>query len=176
MKPVWIIFLIGTVAIIVFSWRFSIRARRYHGIARFFAFESILALLLLNGRYWLRQPLSWTQILSWLFLFASIPPVILGTGLLLRVGKPAGQLENTTRLVTSGIYRWIRHPLYLSIGLVGLGVFLKNVTLQTAFLAVFVAAAVNVTALVEEGEMKARFGEVYADYMKTTKRFIPGVF
>ena len=78
--------------------------------------------------------------------------------------------------MTDGIYGRIRHPLYLSIGLVGLGVFLKNVTLQTALLAFLVAAAVTVTALIEEGEMKARFGEAYSEYMKTTKRFIPGIF
>jgi protein-S-isoprenylcysteine O-methyltransferase Ste14 len=176
MKPGWIIFLIGTAAIILFSWRFSIRARRYHGIARFFAFESILALLLLNGRYWLIRPCSGYQILSWIFLFASIPPAVLGTGLLIRDGKPDGDLENTTRLVTSGIYRHIRHPLYLSVGLLGLGIFLKNVTLETALLAVLVASAVTVTALVEEEEMKVRFGEAYSEYMNNTKRFIPGVY
>ncbi|MGD0782015.1 MAG: isoprenylcysteine carboxylmethyltransferase family protein [Candidatus Aminicenantales bacterium] len=176
MTPAGIIFLIGTAAIVVFSWRFSIRARRYHGIARFFAFESILALLVLNERYWLSRPFSGNQILSWLFLFASIPPAVLGTGLLIRLGKPDGQLENTTRLVTIGIYRRIRHPLYLSIGLLGFGIFLKNVTLQTAFLAALVVLAVTLTAVVEEREMKARFGRVYEDYMKTTKRFIPWVF
>ena len=38
------------------------------------------------------------------------------------------------------------------------------------------AVAVFLTALIEEGEMKARFGDEYAAYMKTTKRFVPFVF
>jgi protein-S-isoprenylcysteine O-methyltransferase Ste14 len=168
--------LAGTAVILIFSWRFSIRAKRYHGVARFFAFEGILILFLLNARYWFLQSFTPAHIFSWLLLFASIPPVFLGGILIIRQGRPDGQMENTTRLVTDGIYGRIRHPLYLSIGLVGLGVFLKNVTLQTALLAFLVAAAVTVTALIEEGEMKARFGEAYSEYMKTTKRFIPGIF
>jgi len=175
-SPAWIAFGAGTAAILVFSWRFSIRAKRYHGIARFFAFESILVLLLLNGRYWFRTPFTPTHALSWIFLFASIPPVAWGTLLLVRQGRPDGQLENTTQLVTTGIYRRIRHPLYLSVGLFGIGVFLKDVTLTTSLLAIVIAAAVILTAVIEESEMTARFGESYAAYMKTTKRFIPGVF
>jgi protein-S-isoprenylcysteine O-methyltransferase Ste14 len=175
-SPAWILFIIGTAAILVFSWRFSIRAKRYHGLARFFAFESILVLLILNARHWFREPLTPIHLASWMILIASIPPVAWGTLLLVRQGRPDGQLENTTRLVTSGIYRLIRHPLYLSVGLFGIGVYLKNVTLETSLLAIVLAAAVILTALIEEGEMKARFGESYAAYMKTTKRFIPGVF
>ena len=176
MKPAWIVFILGTAAILIFSWRFSIQARRYHGAARFFAFESILILFILNARFWFQRPFTAAHIFSWLFLLASIPPVVSGTLLLVRQGRPDGQLENTTRLVTTGIYHWIRHPLYLSVGLFGTGVFLKNVTLETSLLAIVVAAAVILTALIEEGEMKARFGESYGAYMKTTKRFIPGVF
>jgi protein-S-isoprenylcysteine O-methyltransferase Ste14 len=170
------IFLAGTAGIVVFSWRFSIRARRYHGVARFFAFEGVLTLLILNTRYWFERPFTAIHILSWLFLFGSLVPVALGTLLLVREGRPEGQLENTTRLVTSGLYRSIRHPLYLSIALFGLGAFLKHVTARNALLALVVATAVIVTALIEEGEMTARFGQEYRDYMKRSKRFIPGIF
>ena len=38
----------GTLVIIVFSWFLSIRHKRYHGIPRFFAFESIYLLVLIN--------------------------------------------------------------------------------------------------------------------------------
>jgi len=35
---------------------------------------------------------------------------------------------------------------------------------------------VLITALIEEREMKARFGADYALYMRTTKRFVPFLF
>ncbi|MFH0842454.1 MAG: hypothetical protein V1903_07525 [Bacteroidota bacterium] len=44
----YIVLTCGTLLIAVFSWHFSIRDKRYHGISRFFSFESIFILFLLN--------------------------------------------------------------------------------------------------------------------------------
>jgi len=172
----WIAFLAASAGIAVFSWRFSIRAGRRHGIARFFAFESLLALFLINRGSWFVRPLMPRQILSWIFLFASLGLAAAGAILLVRRGRPEGQIENTTRLVTTGLYRRLRHPLYASLLYLGLGIWLKRVTPATTALAVLDAAAVLVTALIEEREMKARFGDAYAAYMKTSKRFVPFLF
>ena len=172
---VWII-IVGTAAIAAFSWIISLRSGRFHGITRFFAFESLLALFLLNVPYWFRNPLSLRQIFSWIFLFGSMIPVVWGAVLLIGHGKPEGQWENTTRLVTTGIYRRIRHPLYASLAYLGIGIFLKDVTLATSALLVVDGIAVFLTAIIEEREMKARFGEAYAVYMKSTKRFMPFIF
>jgi protein-S-isoprenylcysteine O-methyltransferase Ste14 len=105
----------GTIFIILFSWFLSIRYKRYHGIARFFAFESVFILVLLNYKVWFIDPFSLSQILSWILLFLSIYVVITGYLLLKRDGKPDNNFENTSMLVKSGIYGYIRHPLYLSI-------------------------------------------------------------
>jgi hypothetical protein len=43
----WIVFLVFSAGIVLLSWR-SLRDRRSHGFYRFFAFEAILALILLN--------------------------------------------------------------------------------------------------------------------------------
>jgi hypothetical protein len=51
-----IILIGGTVLIILFSWFLSIKYERYHGIARFFAFESVFLLALLNIRIWFVDP------------------------------------------------------------------------------------------------------------------------
>jgi protein-S-isoprenylcysteine O-methyltransferase Ste14 len=107
----WIAFAAGSAAIAAFTWLFSLRAGRYHGLARFFAFESLLALFLLNGRVWFRRPFSPPQLLSWLFLIISLGLAGAGARQLVRHGRPKGQLENTTRLVATGLYRFIRHPL-----------------------------------------------------------------
>jgi len=169
----WAAFVIGTAAFIIISWQFSIKARRYHGIARFFAFESILALFLLNVRFWFKEPFSFLHIFSWVFLTASLFLAIQGAYLLGKLGQPEGQFENTTRLVVCGAYKFIRHPLYGSVAFLGLGIFLKRVTPLTLILVFIDLAAVYLTARIEEKEMLARFGGEYAVYMTKTKMFIP---
>lgn len=163
----------GTLLIIIFSWFFSIKHKRYHGFARFFAFESIFILLTLNIKVWFREPFALHQILSWIFLIGSIYPGISGFLLLRNHGKSDKSFENTTVLVKSGIYRLIRHPLYCSLLLLGTGVMFKDLNTLTIVFGIINAIAIFFTARMEEGEMTARFGEDYRQYMLETKMFIP---
>jgi protein-S-isoprenylcysteine O-methyltransferase Ste14 len=167
------ILVVATIALAVFNCEFSIKARRFHGITRFFSFESIVILILLNWRFWFFEPFSWNQIISWIVLVGSIPLAVEGFRLLRIVGKPQGQIENTTELVTVGVYRYIRHPLYASLILVGLGVFFKQVSLWSIVLAFVNLGAMILTARIEEGEMVRTFGTEYEHYMRRTKMFIP---
>jgi protein-S-isoprenylcysteine O-methyltransferase Ste14 len=169
----YIALLSGTVLIILFSWFLSIRYKRYHGFARFFAFESVFILVLLNIRVWFLNPFSPFQIISWILLFLSIYVVTTGYLLLKRKGKPDANFENTSLLVKSGIYKYIRHPLYLSIFLLGTGIVLKNPATFQIILGTINLIAVYVTARIEENEMIAKFGDEYRLYMTETKMFIP---
>lgn len=163
----------GTLFIILFSWFLSIKYKRYHGIARFFAFESVFILVLLNYRIWFNNPFSFLQVISWFLLFLSVYIVISGYLLLKRKGKPSINFENTSLLVKSGIYGYIRHPLYLSIFLLGTGIVLKDPGTVQLVLGVINIVAVWVTARIEEKEMIDKFGDHYLTYMKETKMFIP---
>jgi protein-S-isoprenylcysteine O-methyltransferase Ste14 len=166
----------GTLFIILFSWFLSIKYRRYHGIARFFAFESVFILVLLNYKFWFINPFSRLQIISWLLLIASAYIVTDGYLLLKRMGKPEINFENTSVLVKSGIYKYIRHPLYLSIFLLGSGVMLKHISLLQLILGLITMIAVYITARIEENEMIVKFGNEYRRYMKESKMFIPFIF
>ena len=73
MTDLAIIILIGcTLFLLWFTWWMSLRGKRYHGIFRFFAFESILILVLLNYPVWFKDPFSLHQIISWVLLILSI--------------------------------------------------------------------------------------------------------
>ena len=50
--------------ILAYISRASLRAPRSHGFYRFFAWEAILALLLLNADLWFRDPLAWYQLVA----------------------------------------------------------------------------------------------------------------
>ncbi|MGB8491581.1 MAG: isoprenylcysteine carboxylmethyltransferase family protein [Bacteroidales bacterium] len=169
----YIVLVCGSVFIALFSWFFSISHRRYHGIPRFFAFESIFVLLLLNYRVWFLHPFSVAQIISWIVLIFSAWAGIEGFLLLKRRGRPLGEFENTTVLVKTGVYGVIRHPLYLSLLLLGTGIMLKDPGLTQVILGIVILTALYFTAKIEEKEMIERFGNNYTDYMKNTKMFLP---
>ena len=170
-----ILFVLASAAIVWFSWT-SLHDRRSHGFFRFFAFESILALILLNVQHWFRAPFSAFQIVSWLLLFGSLFLVVHGFYLLRLIGRPEGSFENTTTLVRLGAYRYIRHPLYSSLLWLGWGVFFKDPSLLGSVLVLVTSAFLIATAKAEEVENLHRFGADYAAYMKTTKMFIPFLF
>ena len=172
-----LILVAGSIFIIWFSWWASIKEKRYHGLYRFFSFESILLLVLNNHCLWFNQPFSFTQCLSWFLLFTSILLALTGFLHLIDKGKPEGRFENTSLLITSGMYRFIRHPLYCSLLLLGTGIWLKNpMNYISLSLGIINALAVYFTSREEEREMLKRFGDQYAAYMKKSRMFIPFIF
>ena len=151
----------------------SIRHKRLHGIPRFFSFESIYILVLLNINSWFHDPFSLHQVISWILLILSAYFGLAGFFLLKRKGRPSENFENTTVLVKTGVYSFIRHPLYFSLFLLGTGIMMKNITLLNILFGGINLIAIWFTAIMEEKEMIEKFGEPYKEYMKETKMFIP---
>jgi len=174
MYRIWIFLLINLW--IIYISRHSFFKPRSHGFYRFFAFETILIMALANAGVWFLEPFSLLQILSWLCLSGSAILALHGFYLLKSSGKPKERFENTTVLVQDGAYRFIRHPMYASLLLLGAGVFLKGPSLVNAALLTGLLAFVTMAGRVEEEENLERFGKSYAEYMRSTKMFIPIIF
>jgi protein-S-isoprenylcysteine O-methyltransferase Ste14 len=81
--------------------------------------------------------------------------------------------EPSSRLVTSGLYRWVRHPLYTA-GL--LFIWLTPVMSQNS-LVVIIAATVYILvgAFFEERKLEREFGAAYLEYKAATPMLIPGL-
>lgn len=172
-------------AVLIYISRASLRAPGSHGFYRFFAWECILALALLNLEIWFRDPFAWTQILSWILLFGCLIPLFFGTRTLINNGRAASQrsgepqllaFEKTTALVTTGIYAYIRHPLYSSLLLLTWGVFLKGPGVWALLLAGAATGFLFLTARADEAECGRYFGEPYRAYMQKTRRFLAYLF
>jgi protein-S-isoprenylcysteine O-methyltransferase Ste14 len=178
------LFFAGSAAIVKLSWR-SLRHLRSHGFYRFFAFELLWALILLNVPVWFQDSLSARQLVSYSLLTASLALVIEGLRLLRLLGRPSPtaardanlSFENTTTLVTVGLYRFIRHPMYASLLALVWGAYLKNpLTISSIALALGATGFLIATSITEERENLVRFGAAYAAYMRRTRRFIPFLF
>jgi protein-S-isoprenylcysteine O-methyltransferase Ste14 len=172
-------------AILGYVSRASLRSYRSHGFYRFFAWETMTALILLNVDFWLQKPFAWNQIISWTLLFASIVPLVFGVRALLKKGGPKKArpdsphllaFERTTQLVTSGVYRYIRHPLYSSLLLLAWGAFFKHISWIGGGLVGVATLFLFLTARADEAECILFFGEEYKSYMQRSRRFIPWLF
>jgi protein-S-isoprenylcysteine O-methyltransferase Ste14 len=170
---------------LVYISRASLRAPRSHGFYRFFAWEFITALFILNVDVWFLDPLSWNQLVSWFLLIVCLIPLAFGIRSLRVRGKPVAQrdgepqllaFEKTSTLVTTGIYHYIRHPLYSSLLFLAWGIFFKAPTWQGALLALAATLFLVATAKADEAECIRFFGPSYQDYMKQSRMFVPFVF
>jgi protein-S-isoprenylcysteine O-methyltransferase Ste14 len=77
-------------------------------------------------------------------------------------------------LVTTGPYRWVRHPLYLTGAMLLLGVGLMA---ANWFILLFALIAMAATLLfvvpIEEARLIERFGSRYVEYRRGTGRMVP---
>jgi protein-S-isoprenylcysteine O-methyltransferase Ste14 len=87
------------------------------------------------------------------------------------------QVREGHALVEGGVYRRLRHPMYLALLLYGAGqaLAMPNFVAGPAFLVAF-AILVAVRLPAEERMMAAAFGDAYAAYAARTKRLLPGLW
>lgn len=178
-----IILIIGTLFLSIVS-RQSIRQPGTHGYYRFFAWEFMLLLYVLNLPTWYDDVEAFHQILATLFFMVSFFMILTGALQLRMFGKPDSKrddvpmlhFEKTTILVTTGIYQYIRHPIYGSLFFLCWGFFFKNPSLLGAVIASLASIFLMLTIRVEEKENVKFFGNQYLDYMNHTKRLIPFIW
>jgi protein-S-isoprenylcysteine O-methyltransferase Ste14 len=174
-----VIFLVLSIPIIYISWR-SIFSLKNHGLYRFISWECILWLLVSNITFWFKDWYSIPQLVSWFCLIFSIPLLIFGINKMKTIGKQDQdrdnslyQFEKTTTLIESGIFKYIRHPLYSSLLFLTWGVFFKHIEIILFVVSMVSSIALFMTAKIEEQENIKYFGDSYRQYIQRTKMFIP---
>lgn len=81
--------------------------------------------------------------------------------------------EGEGRLVTTGVYRYIRHPQYTGFILLTVGMLVEWATLPMLIMWPFIVYMYYRLAKREEKDMLKSFGNEYVEYQKRTKMFIP---
>ena len=174
-------FVLFSIPIICISWR-SILSFKNHGLYRLISWECILWLIISNIIYWFTDPFSINQVISWILLFLSLFYIISGAIIMKKANNTDNKrdqslynFEKTSEIIETGLFKYIRHPLYSSLLFLTWGIFLKHPDYLLLIISVLSTATLIFTAKVEEQENIRYFGDQYRAYMKKTRMFIPFV-
>jgi protein-S-isoprenylcysteine O-methyltransferase Ste14 len=81
------------------------------------------------------------------------------------------------QLVTNGIFRYIRHPHYTSLIIIGIGLALFFYSVFALLISILAIPIIIWSILDEEKHLIKKFGNEYIDFMKKTPwRIIPKIF
>lgn len=160
----------------------TIRAREKSPVQRAANWLNVLALLSTAVYLVAPQALAWAALPfpEWL-RWVGVGVAVLGFALLQwahvalsRNWSDRPRLLNDQQLVTTGPYRWVRHPIYTAFLLILSAPFLLSANWVIGLLWI-ASTALEVAARVryEEALLAAHFGDNYRDYMAHTGRLLP---
>lgn len=150
-----------------------------------FTFLGVFYFASIFGLFFVREALVGTDYgTSWWLVLAAVPFLVVG-GVVAKHRKKHLNMKTLAGvpeiapdaegpgLLREGIYARIRHPRYVEFTLGGIGW-----SLLINYLGVYLMVAGTLVALVaivvlEERELRDRFGEAYAEYCAEVPRFIP---
>lgn len=84
-------------------------------------------------------------------------------------------LPLTAKLITSGPYRWLRHPMYSAVLIVTSSGWVAAPNPTDIFMWLILALVLDMKAKIEEAKLQTRFPD-FADYKKRSWRLVPGVY
>lgn len=125
--------------------------------------------------------MAWSKIglpdwVRWLGVAIGLLCVVMIYWLFSSIGSsitPTSATRKQHTLVTSGPYRWVRHPLY-TVGsslFVAFGMMADNWFIAALGVLAFIAMASRTPK--EESNLIEKFGDEYLEYMKHTGRYLP---
>lgn len=91
----------------------------------------------------------------------------------IRMGLPELSRERPGKLLTEGIFAKVRHPTYLEGGLALAACALFSNYLAVYGLLLLYLPVIYLVALLEERELRDRFGAAYVEYLERVPRFFP---
>jgi len=151
--------------------------RLFYNVFSVISFAPILYLMVImpdHGLYQIPSPWNYLMLagqgISVIFLFVAV----LQTNILFFIGlRQLIEEEKDGKLITSGFYRYIRHPLYM-FGLLILWLS-PSVTVNSFVVYVLLTIYILVGAFFEERKLIREFGQAYVDYKASTPMLIPGL-
>lgn len=125
------------------------------------------------GTHWWLMAIGagWMTWLAWLGVTRGMPAQHLGTRT--RLGVPELKSTGSEVFVRDGIYAHVRHPIYGSGVLAGLGFALVVNFAGFYVLAIAAFPILYLVTVIEERELVERFGDSYRRYQQEVPRLVP---
>lgn len=121
------------------------------------------------------QPRAGLEVAGVVLTYVGLPITIWSRAHLGRFWSGVVALKHDHRLIQSGPYRLVRHPLYSGILLASIGMGLYVTTWSSLLGIVLLTTCFERRAHKEDALLAAEFGEEFETYRRRTGRLIPGV-
>lgn len=128
--------------------------------------NTVNALIFLQAAYSIFVPLD-----TGVWLYAGLVLFVIGTALLVAVVVP-WRTAPPGKPITSGLYRYSRHPIYLTLFLRFVGVGIAGISWLMLLLSTITIVLVLRLVVSEERFCLQRFGDEYREYMERTPKLI----
>ena len=137
-----------------------------------------LILYLIAPPWWTWTHLPLGELIQWLGIVLAIPPIFFLVWVHRHLDTQwsiALELREEHKLITSGPYKRIRHPMYLGIFVYTIGLMLISSDLLVFIFFAF-SIWVNYIRIPDEEQMMIdEFGDEYREYMKHTGKLLPRI-
>ena len=111
--------------------------------------------------------------LGFLIIIISFLLVFLSVGLFRKNNEDPNPTTRSTQLITTGIYRYIRNPMYLALTLFQIGVGVSLSFIHISLMSILTIILLHYLVVIrEENYLKKTFGHVYDNYILTSRRWI----
>jgi protein-S-isoprenylcysteine O-methyltransferase Ste14 len=168
LNPIKIIIIVG-LAIFILHWFVgAVKRKMTHEI-----FMSVGSGLLISSFFFSVGGVSAPVVVSLLgsFLLLVAFAVFILSAVILRVkGKPPSGWEDTTEFIDIGIYRVVRHPIYLAAVVGAIGAILVNFSVSAMVLNLAAIFLFVKTSVAEDRFNLGKFGDSYRDYVERVPR------
>jgi protein-S-isoprenylcysteine O-methyltransferase Ste14 len=103
-------------------------------------------------------------------------PLFVFSGYLVQSGHKIvfKEIRETPKVIDKGVFSLTRHPIYLSVLLLYLGLVFTTLSLISFVVLICIFFFYNYIAAYEEGILEGRFGREYRDYRSRTSRWLLG--
>ena len=125
---------------------------------------------------WNRSPAVWQLMLAIVLLVLAVTISFEAAAALGSQLRIDASLSTDHRLIRSGPYRWVRHPVYSSFLCLslGTGLLLAPLWLMALGVAVFLCGT-EIRVRVEDAMLAARFGQEFEQYRSAVSAYLPGL-
>lgn len=115
---------------------------------------------------------SYSYLIGWVLVSVGLWMILHTLFIYKRVKTEINTFKSPTKLITNGLFRYSRNPIYLGFTTALVGVmFFTNVWSSVVYVLVFVGVSQWYYIPFEENQLQKKFGKTYLDYKANVRRW-----